>query len=200
MWEVARCIDCRYDLTGNTSGTCPECGLQLEPSLVGNLERIRESVAQHWVMTLVICVVLAVAWVGVAISAGQTNLHPIVLVPFAVPLLQWSPGLLIFVGPDTVQTRNWRLLWLSTSGWLLWVGPLTAVLCLVVFESLASAGLGSLTGLVLWAALTERKARRVGMSLRRGDGPYLLLFVALPYLLFLLFLAAVLFYWWTSKK
>ena len=25
-WSRRRCTECHYDLTGNTSGTCPECG------------------------------------------------------------------------------------------------------------------------------------------------------------------------------
>jgi hypothetical protein len=39
LWErVGRYCKCGYDLTGNVSGTCPECGTKIEPraSLLGH--------------------------------------------------------------------------------------------------------------------------------------------------------------------
>lgn len=31
-WTLGRCVVCGYDLTGNTSGTCPECGTRVNAS------------------------------------------------------------------------------------------------------------------------------------------------------------------------
>ncbi|MFG0251840.1 MAG: hypothetical protein ACF8NJ_03085 [Phycisphaerales bacterium JB038] len=31
VWDVTTCIDCGYNLAGNESGVCPECGHALEP-------------------------------------------------------------------------------------------------------------------------------------------------------------------------
>ena len=31
-WLQGRCVGCEYDLTGNQSGVCPECGRAIEPA------------------------------------------------------------------------------------------------------------------------------------------------------------------------
>src|SRR4051812_40969947 len=32
-WKLDRCLRCNYDLAGNTSGVCPECGTAVDPNL-----------------------------------------------------------------------------------------------------------------------------------------------------------------------
>ena len=40
--QPGHCVRCAYDLTGNTSGVCPECGLIAREEQVGNVASILE--------------------------------------------------------------------------------------------------------------------------------------------------------------
>ena len=46
--QLGRCIECAYDLTGNESGVCPECGTpSVRHGLFKKLETRRRTTDQH---------------------------------------------------------------------------------------------------------------------------------------------------------
>jgi hypothetical protein len=67
-WDRAthgRCARCGYDLTGNASGVCPECGAAIErrpPPPPGGVRMIPES--QPWWFWAIVLAVMAIAVVA----------------------------------------------------------------------------------------------------------------------------------------
>jgi hypothetical protein len=185
-WDGFQCLTCGYDLTGLDTDTCSECGVAIEAANYEKLEALRESVPPHCISTLGVCLVLGYPFLVEALmSGGEILLDPRLCLLLALPIAQWGPATLHLLCAGVNRHRAWSLIWMSTSGWLLWLAPFALLITDASNGSPLFAAMISSLGLIVWGSRAQIKARSLGLTLWAGEGRVFLVLVAVPYLLYL---------------
>jgi hypothetical protein len=102
-----KCINCTYDLSGNSLGDrCPECGWSVNASLYNG-----EFFTKGYAIRTVACATLTVFLVAVPIASAY----------FAIHAWRWHRGARECAADERVQAAQWWLTWS-------WVGVSIATL------------------------------------------------------------------------
>ncbi|MFG0251839.1 MAG: hypothetical protein ACF8NJ_03080 [Phycisphaerales bacterium JB038] len=67
-WDGYRCLDCHYDLRGNVSNTCPECGHDLADGVFNPAEQLPQG---QWLLVVVMpgLMMVGLALLGLGLPA-----------------------------------------------------------------------------------------------------------------------------------